>query len=82
MDEIGFAWSVHDGDWDSIFTKLAEYLRPMHNGKPRNIAMSVETLCNGCSRSDNLRNGASLSQNANGFAFWLKLAPFLKLSLR
>jgi superfamily II DNA or RNA helicase len=42
MDEIDFAWSVHDGDWDSMFAKLAEHLRPMHNGKPRDVAMSAE----------------------------------------
>lgn len=42
MDEIGFAWNVHDGDWDSMFSKLTEHLRPMHNGKPRNVAMSAE----------------------------------------
>ena len=42
MDDIGFAWSIHDGDWDSMFAKLAEHLRPMHNGKPRNVTMSVE----------------------------------------
>jgi len=42
MDDIGFAWSIHDGDWDVMFAKLVEYLRPMHNGKPRNVAMSAE----------------------------------------
>jgi len=42
MDEISFAWSVHDGDWDSMFAKLAEHLRPMHNGKPRDAVMSTE----------------------------------------
>ena len=42
LDEIGFAWTASDGDWDATFAKLAEYLRPMHNGKPRNAAMSLE----------------------------------------
>lgn len=42
MDEIGFAWSVHDGDWDSMFARLAEQLRPMHNGKPRDSVLSAE----------------------------------------
>ena len=42
MDEIGFAWSIHDGDWDAMFAELVEHLRPMHNGKPRNVAMNVE----------------------------------------
>jgi superfamily II DNA or RNA helicase len=42
LDEIGFAWSASDGDWDATFATLAEYLRPMHNGKPRNAAMSLE----------------------------------------
>ncbi len=42
MDEIGFAWSVHDGGWDSMFTKLVEHLRPMHNGKPRDSVLSAE----------------------------------------
>ncbi len=36
LDEVGFAWAGHDGDWDSMFAKLVEHLRPMHNGKPRN----------------------------------------------
>ena len=42
MDEIGFAWNIHDGDWDVMFAKLAEHLRPMHNGKPRNAVISPE----------------------------------------
>ena len=42
MDEIGFAWNIHDGDWDVMFAKLAEHLRPMHNGKPRDVVMSAE----------------------------------------
>jgi len=42
MDEIGFAWNIHDGDWDFMFAKLAEHLRPMHNGKPRNVVLSAE----------------------------------------
>jgi hypothetical protein len=42
MDEIGFAWNMHDGDWDAMFAKLAEHLRPMHNGKPRDVVMSAE----------------------------------------
>jgi hypothetical protein len=31
-----------DGGWDEMFTKLAEYLRPMHNGKKRDIEPSDE----------------------------------------
>ena len=42
MDQIGFAWNVHDGDWDAMFANLVEHLRPMHNGKPRNVVMSAE----------------------------------------
>ncbi len=42
MDELGFAWTVHDGEWDAMFAKLAEQLRPMHNGKPRNAVLSPE----------------------------------------
>ncbi|NOS72040.1 MAG: hypothetical protein HOP33_19195, partial [Verrucomicrobia bacterium] len=42
MDEIGFAWNMHDGDWDAMFSKLVEHLRPMHNGKSRDVAMSGE----------------------------------------
>jgi len=42
MDELGFAWNIHDGDWDAMFAKLAEHLRPMHNGKLRDVVMSAE----------------------------------------
>ncbi len=42
MEEIGFAWVAHDGDWDAMFTKLVEHMRPMHNGKPRDGVISVE----------------------------------------
>ncbi len=42
MDQVGFAWNVHDGDWDAMFAKLVEHLRPMHNGKSRNVVMSTE----------------------------------------
>ena len=42
LNEIGFAWNMHNGDWDAMFAKLVEHLRPMHNGKPRDVAMSAE----------------------------------------
>jgi len=42
MEEIGFAWSTHDGGWDAMFAKLVEHMRPMHNGKPREVPASDE----------------------------------------
>lgn len=42
MDEIGFSWAANDGDWDAMFAKLAEHLRPVHHGKTRNAATNVE----------------------------------------
>jgi superfamily II DNA or RNA helicase len=42
MEEIGFAWTSHDGGWDAMFAKLAEQMRPMNNGKPRESLPSVE----------------------------------------
>lgn len=42
MEEIGFAWSTHDGGWDAMFTKLVDHMRPMHNGKPREAPVSGE----------------------------------------
>lgn len=42
MEEIGFAWSTHDGDWAAMFAKLVEHMRPMHNGKPREAPASDE----------------------------------------
>ncbi|MBI3880832.1 MAG: Helicase associated domain protein [Verrucomicrobia bacterium] len=42
LEEIGFAWSAHDGGWDAMFAKLVEHLRPMHNGKKRDIEPSDE----------------------------------------
>jgi len=42
MEEMGFAWSTHDGDWDAMFAKLVEHLRPMHNGKTREAPASDE----------------------------------------
>ena len=42
LDEIGFAWSAHDGGWDAMFAKLVEHMRPMHNGKTRDIEPSDE----------------------------------------
>lgn len=42
MEEIGFAWSTHDGGWDAMFAKLVEHMRPMHNGKPREAPASDE----------------------------------------
>lgn len=42
MEEIGFAWNTHDGDWDAMFAKLVEHMRPMHNGKPRDAVVSDE----------------------------------------
>ena len=40
MDEIGFSWHLGDGSWDSMFVKLADHLRPMHNGKRRDAKLS------------------------------------------
>ncbi|MBE2179952.1 MAG: Helicase associated domain protein [Chthoniobacterales bacterium] len=42
MEEIGFAWSTHDGAWDAMFAKLVEHMRPMHNGKRREAPASDE----------------------------------------
>lgn len=42
MEEIGFAWNTFDGDWDAMFAKLVEHMRPMHNGKPREAPASGE----------------------------------------
>ena len=42
LEEIGFAWSTHDGGWDAMFAKLVEHMRPMHNGKPRDAVVSDE----------------------------------------
>ena len=42
MEEIGFAWSTHDGDWDAMFTRLVEHMRPMNNGKRRDAPASGE----------------------------------------
>lgn len=42
MEEIGFAWSTHDGGWDAMFAKLVEHMRPMHNGKRREAPASDE----------------------------------------
>ncbi len=35
MDEIGFSWTNYDGIWDSMYLKLAEFMRPMNSGKLR-----------------------------------------------
>lgn len=42
MEELGFAWNTHDGDWDAMFAKLVEHMRPMHTGKPRETPASDE----------------------------------------
>lgn len=42
MEEIGFAWSTHDGGWDAMFAKVVEHMRPMHNGKPREAPANDE----------------------------------------
>ena len=42
MDGIGFAWSMSDSDWDVMFAKLVEHLRPMHNGKLRDRVMDAQ----------------------------------------
>ncbi len=42
MEEIGFAWTTHAGGWDSMFARLVEHMRPMHNGKPRMTPASDE----------------------------------------
>src|SRR5690606_14324140 len=42
LEEVGFAWSTHDGAWDAMFAKLVEHMRPMHNGKPRDAPASDE----------------------------------------
>jgi superfamily II DNA or RNA helicase len=42
MDGIGFAWSMSDSEWDVMFAKLVEHLRPMHNGKPRGRVMDAQ----------------------------------------
>jgi superfamily II DNA or RNA helicase len=40
LDVIGFPWSAHDATWDEMFTRLAEFTRPMHNGRKRNVPPS------------------------------------------
>lgn len=42
LEELGFAWSAHDGGWDEMFAGLLDHLRPMHNGKRRDIEPSDE----------------------------------------
>ena len=42
LEEIGFAWTSHDGDWDAMFAKLLEQMRPMNNGKRRDSGASGE----------------------------------------
>lgn len=42
MEEVGFAWNTNDGGWDSMFAKLADHMRPMHNGKRREVSASGE----------------------------------------
>lgn len=42
MENLGFAWTTHDGEWEAMFTKLVEHMRPMHNGKPRDVPPSAE----------------------------------------
>ena len=42
LEEIGFAWTSHDGDWDAMFAKLLEQMRPMNNGKRRESGASGE----------------------------------------
>ena len=42
MEEIGFAWSVHEGDWEAMFVKLTDYMRPMNNGRQRELQPSRE----------------------------------------
>jgi len=42
MEEIGFAWNMNDSDWDTMFGKLVEQFRPMHNGKPRDRVMDAQ----------------------------------------
>ena len=40
LEEVGFGWTGYDSEWDTMFATLAEHLRPMHNGKPRNGVVS------------------------------------------
>jgi hypothetical protein len=42
LEEVGFPWNTNDGGWDSMFAKLADYMRPMHNGKRREVSASDE----------------------------------------
>ena len=42
MEEIGFAWTVYEGDWDAMFAKLANHMRPMNNGKQRETSPARE----------------------------------------
>lgn len=42
MEEVGFAWSTHDGGWDAMFAKLVDHIRPMNNGEPREAPASDE----------------------------------------
>ena len=42
LEELGFAWNAHDSGWDEMFAKLTDHLRPMHNGKKRDIEPSDE----------------------------------------
>ena len=42
MEEIGFAWTAYAGDWDAMFAKLANHMRPMNNGKQRESSPSRE----------------------------------------
>ncbi len=42
LEEVGFTWTGVDSDWDKMFMRLVDHLRPMHNGKPRNVVVSGE----------------------------------------
>jgi hypothetical protein len=42
LEQLGFAWNAHDSGWDEMFANLTDHLRPMHNGKKRDIEPSDE----------------------------------------
>ncbi|MDD5140399.1 MAG: Helicase associated domain protein [Verrucomicrobiales bacterium] len=78
MDEIGFAWNTNDGEWETMFAKLVQYLRPMHNGKPRDSVMDAQLRRWMVTQRQFKKNGefdAAREQRLNGIGFeWQPLS--------
>jgi hypothetical protein len=78
MDEIGFAWNTNDGEWETMFAKLVEHLRPMHNEKPRDRVMDAQLRRWIVTQRQFKKNGeldAAREQKLNGIGFeWQPLS--------